>query len=106
MNKTIIILFILLIAATLCPNVSCFTDTQILPKYISTFIIGGIVGTCISIILLTKRMIVWNFKTISVIIVMLCTIEAGIGILQFCNLLPPASHYYSITGSFDNPARM
>ena len=104
MNKTIIILFILLIAATLYPNVSCFTDTQILPKYISTFIIGGIMGTCISITLLTKRMIVWNFKTISVIIVMLCTIEAGIGILQFCNLLPPASHYYSITGSFDNPA--
>lgn len=104
MDKTIIILFILLIAATLYPNVSCFTDTQILPKYISTFIIGGIMGTCISIILLTKRMIVWNFQTISVIIVMLCTIEAGIGILQFCNLLLPASHYYSITGSFDNPA--
>lgn len=104
MNKAIIILFILLVAATLYPNASCFTDTQILPKYISTFIIGGAIGVGISVMLLVGKMIAWNFKIMSMIIVVLCTIEAGIGISQFFNILTPPSHFHRITGNFDNPA--
>lgn len=104
MNKITIVLFFLLSAVALYSKTTCFTDTQILPKYIFTLIIGGIMGIVFSIMFITKRKIIWNFNIISKIFTILCSIEAGMGILQYCNIFAPSSLFYKVAGSFDNPA--
>ena len=89
---------------SLFPTVSCFTDTQIFPKCIFTLIMVGIMGSVLSIMFIVKKRIVWNFRIICIIVTILCSVEAGVGILQFCNILPLISSFYKVTGSFDNPA--
>lgn len=42
-------------------------------------------------------------KTINSIIIMLCVLQAGLGLLQYFHLVRPVSNF-SIVGSYDNPA--
>ena len=104
MNKVVIILFLMMCTVSLFPNVSCFTDTQIFPKCIFTLIMIGIMGSVLSIMFIAEKRIVWDFRILCIIVAILCSVEAGVGILQFCNILPIVSHFYKVTGSFDNPA--
>lgn len=64
----------------------------------------GVIGLVFSVMLLAGKKYVCNMKMLNAMILILCVLQAGYGILQFCNILPPSSATYKVTGSFDNPA--
>lgn len=104
LNYLLIALFCILCAGTLFVNTSTFTDNQILPKWLFAFMGLGVIGIVFSVMLLAGKKYVCNMKVLNAMIVILCFLQAGYGILQFCNILPPSSATYKVTGSFDNPA--
>lgn len=104
MNYLLIASFCILCAGTLFVNTSAFTDNQILPKWLFAFIGLGIIGLVFSVMLLAGKKYACNMKVLNAMIIILCVLQAGYGILQFCNILPPSSDTYKVTGSFDNPA--
>ncbi len=104
MNKIMIVLFACLCLMSLFAETTCFTDQCIFPKWLFSFIVLGLMGIVFSIVAIVGRKMYWNFRTVSIIIVILCYIEIGIGVLQLFGVIFPESYCYKMVGSFDNPA--
>lgn len=98
------ILYLLLSAGVLFVNANTFTDSQILPKWIFMFTGLGVIGCFFSFYFFLEKKIVCNEKSCYYVIIVSCFLQAGYGILQFCNILPSHSGTYNVVGSFDNPA--
>lgn len=97
-------LFCLLCSASLFSYTEHMIDPLVIPKYIFSWIIVGVLVAVYSVLIFLGKKVHWEFKVISIIIISHCVIESCIGILQFCHVLISLSHNYRVTGSFDNPA--
>lgn len=99
-----IVLFACLCLMSLFAKTTSFTDQCILPKWLFSFIVLGLMMSVFSVAAIVGRKMYWNFRTVSIIIVILCYVEIGIGILQFFSVISSEYYNYKIVGSFDNPA--
>lgn len=98
------ILFSILCIGTIFLNTSVFVENQIFSKWLFAFAGLGGMGLVFSVMLLTEKKCLCKISTLNAIIVFLCALQAGYGVLQFGNILPSVSGIYKVTGSFDNPA--
>lgn len=103
-NIPLSLLFLILCASSIFLNTNAFTDSLLLPKWLFAVIGLAIMGVIYAIQVFLKKDYTCNIRLWNAIIVVLCVLQAGYGILQFCNILPPTSSTYKVTGSFDNPA--
>lgn len=84
---------------------SCFTDTQILPKWIYTLLATAIGIIALGICYLSKVKVSINQKQLFYIIESLCFLQAIWSICQWSKLMITASYPITgATGTFDNPA--
>lgn len=97
--------FLILALGSLFCNTGIFTDSHILPKWLFTLLWIGLICFFRSThILLLKKRRMCEIGTLLKIIICLCLIQTGYGIMQLCGYLGSHSTYYKVTGSFDNPA--
>lgn len=97
--------FFILILGSLYLNTGIFTDSHILPKWLFTLLWIGLIGLFLSIhIVLLKKRTMCKTSVLFNIIICLCLVQAGYGIIQLCGYAGSHSTLYKVTGSFDNPA--
>lgn len=93
---------ILCIAGTFTYSQS-FTDPYIIPKWLAVISIALSLGVCYSIRFLLGRLVPLDLRTLGISMLILCSVQAVCGLLQFFSL-PPSQSVYKVTGTFDNPA--
>lgn len=98
-----VFLFIILCLGSLFLQTEEIIDTHILPKWLSFFLMMGILGLYVVWNILHENKYC-NIRLLYQIIICLCICQAGYGFLQYFDFLSSYSVEHRVTGSFDNPA--
>lgn len=99
------IFFFILIGGSIFFTSDKLVDPQLMPKWLWTGLVSGIIGIFISVKLLIKSNYVrWNYGFLFGTIAFFCICQTFYGLLEYFKIIP--SFYYNqfLTGSFENTA--
>lgn len=85
-------------------KIESFVDVYIVPKWLFSLMLIGIIADIWGVSILLKRQLICSLKDVFIVVICMCIFQAGYGMLQFCNILSSHFTLHRVTGSFDNSA--